>query len=205
MKTPWLVLPLALLCGGCETVVFEAPPVAAQACDPALVGDWLSVGDKHDEPGEVELRIAADCTLLFVEHEKDGTREGAPTAVHVGRDGRIAYAWVDARWAEQRMALSDASKPADPPGTTPADLSRSAAGDVVLMQYRASADRLELRNADPKAFAHRVIDDAIHGEVARKGSDLAVRVTAPVEARALHDPRLFPRSDMRFTRAPAHG
>ena len=68
MKRIACVLLLAAFGGGCETVVFEQAPVAAQACDPALVGNWLSKGDKPGTDGEVELRISADCTLLFVEH-----------------------------------------------------------------------------------------------------------------------------------------
>jgi hypothetical protein len=188
-----------LLLSGCETVVFEAPPVAAQACDPALVGHWLSVADKPAENGEVELRIATDCTLLFVEHEKGVTREGAPTTLHVGRDGRIAYAWVDARWAEVRMALSDAEKA--PAQDKP---SQFAAGDIVLMQYRVAARRLELRNASPKPFAHRIIDGKLKGDVRTDGDDLAVRVRAPVDPRQLRDPALFPRGEMRFERAAAN-
>ena len=188
---------LALLCG-CESVVFEAPPVAAQACDPALVGNWLSVGDKPGDRGEVELRIAADCSLLFVEHRKDGVRTDAPTPLHVGRDGRIAYAWVDARWAEKRMQ--------DPPSPAAGERSSEfAAGDIVLMRYEVSARRLQVRQADARAFAHRVVDEKIKGTVQAKDSDLAVRVTAPVDPRRIRDGKLFLREQMRFERAPADG
>jgi hypothetical protein len=180
-------------------VVSDPPPVAPQACDPGLVGTWLSEGDAPGVLGEVELRIAADCTLLFVEHEQGATREGAPTALHVGRDGRIAYAWMDARWAEQRMQLA-------PDGTKANRASDFAAGDIVLMQYRVSGSRLDLRQADPKQFAHRIIDDRLAGEVKQDGDgDLAVRVAAPVDPRALRDAQLFPRGEMRFQRAPAGG
>jgi hypothetical protein len=182
---------------GCETVVFEAPPVAVQACDPALVGNWLSVDKDPKDAGEVELRIATDCTLLFVEHEKDGTREGAPTPLHVGRDGRIAYAWVDAGWAEFRMRAKDA------PPHDPAEPYPFAEGDIVLMQYRVSGRRLELRQADAKLFAHRIIDGKIKGTVKRGDDDLAVRVTAPVDPRQLRDAKLFRSGDMRFERAAA--
>jgi hypothetical protein len=193
------LLLLAALCGGCETVVFEAPPVAAQACDPALVGNWLSVGDKPGNTGEVELRIAPDCTLLFVEHEHGAPREGAPTALHVGRDGRIAYAWVDARWAEERMQLT-------PEGAKVNRASAFAAGDVVLMQYRASGRTLDVRQADPKQFAHRIIDNRIKGTVRQDADgDLAVRVAARVDPRALRDAKLFPRGEMRFRPAAAGG
>jgi hypothetical protein len=196
MKTLGLLL-IAAFCSGCETVVFQAPPVAAQPCDAALVGNWLSVGDKPGNAGEVELRIAGDCTLSFVEHEHGAPREGEPTALHVGRDGAIAYAWVDARWAEKRMDTSTkaAGQAAEPSGF--------AAGDIVLMRYRVSGHRLELRNADPKRFAHRIIDGAIPGTVARDDQGhLAVRVSAPVDPKQLRDATLFPRGEMRFTRAP---
>jgi hypothetical protein len=188
---------LALACGGCETVVFQAPPVAATACDPDLVGKWLSVGDKADDRGEVELRIAADCALSFVEHEKDGTDEGEPTTLQVGRDGRIRYAWVDAHWAERRMESSSNGE------TKETENSQGfAAGDIVLMRYRVSGRRLELLQADPKQFAHRIVDDRIKGTIARDESGhLAVRVTVPVDAKALRDSALFPRGEMRFERA----
>jgi hypothetical protein len=197
MKPLLPVLLLAVLCGGCETVVFQAPPVAAQPCDAALVGNWLSVGDRKDNAGEVELRIAADCTLLFVEHEKGAPREGEPTPLHVGRDGNIAYAWVDARWAEKRMALhTDLAKPDEP--------SAFPEGDIALMRYRVSGRRLELRQADPKAFANRIVDGELMGVVHSQSDELAVRVTAPVDPKALRDGRLFPRGEMRFTRAIAN-
>ena len=193
---------LAALCGGCETVVFEAPPVAAQACDPALVGNWLSVGDKPGNAGEVELRIGADCTLLFVEHEHGAPREGEPTQIFTGRDGRIRYAWVGARWADRRMSLTGDSITG---GNGDAEPSRYADGDVVVYQYTVSARRLGLRKPDPKEFAHRIIDQRVKGEVRQeKDGGLVVRVTAPVEPRALRDSKLFPRGEMRFTRAPAH-
>ena len=193
------VLVLAALCGGCETVVFEAPPVAAQACDPQLVGNWLSVGDKPQNSGEVELRIAADCKLLFVEHEHGAPRLGEPAYLRVGRDGRIAYAWVNARWAEKRMDSSSSAEP-----KLPEEPSEFLPGDLVLMRYRVTDRTLEFRNADPKLFAHRVIDEQIKGTVARNDQGrLAVRVSAPVDPKPLRDARLFPRGEMRFRRAPA--
>ena len=79
-----------------------------------------------------------------------------------------------------------------------------AAGDIVLMRYRASARRLDVRQADPKQFAHRIIDDRIKGEIKQDADgDLAVRVAAPVDPRALRDAALFPRGEMRFERAGA--
>jgi hypothetical protein len=191
----WLPLMLlALACGGCETVVFQAPPVAAQACDAALVGTWSSLGDRKENNGEVELRIAPDCTLLFVEHEKSGVREGEPTTLHVGSDGRLGYAWVDARWAEQR--LESPPKPGE--ARAPSSF---AAGDIVLMRYRVTGRRLDLGDADAKLFAHRVIDGKIKGTVTRdEEGHLAVRVSAPVDPKALRDAALFPRGQMRFER-----
>ena len=195
-RWPPLML-LALACSGCETVVFQAPPVAAQACDPLLVGNWLSMGDRPESTGEIELRIAANCTLLFVEHEKDGAREGESTTLHVGHDGRLAYAWVDARWAELRM---DSSSQGESKGA--AEPSRYAAGDIVLMRYRVSGRKLELNNADPKLFAHRIIDKKIKGTIARdEAGHLAVRISAPVDPKSLRDAALFPRGEMRFERA----
>jgi hypothetical protein len=200
MKPLLPLLLLAACCGGCETVVFESSPVAAQACDPQLVGDWLSVGDRPGNAGEVELRIDAACTLLFVEHDKGAPRLGEPTALHVGHDGRIAYAWVDARWAEERMDNSSEAEP-----KLPEEPSEFAAGDIVLMRYRVSARKLEFSNAEPKLFAHRIIDEKIKGEVSRNDQGrLAVRVSAPVDAKALRDARLFPRGEMRFEHASTH-
>jgi hypothetical protein len=203
MKTLLPMVLAAVLCTGCETVVFEASPVAAQECDPALVGNWLSIGDKPQDKGEVEIRITSDCKLLFVEHEKEVTREGDWTQLYVGRDGRIRYLWIDARWTEQRMALTDERAKAN---AEEAKASEFAAGDFVVFQYRVDAHRLEVNKPNPKAFAHRIIDEQIKGEVKHDADgDLAVRVTAPVDPRQLRDAKLFPRGDMRFERAPADG
>jgi hypothetical protein len=197
MKRLLIVLLLAAGCVGCETVVFQAPPVAAQSCDPALVGRWLSVGDQPGEHGEVELKITADCTLWFVEHEKNGIDQGEPTTLHVGRDGRIAYAWVDARWTEKRMQDS----PDRWKGGTGSGINE---GDLVLLKYRASGRSLEFRMADAKAFAHRVIDGKIKGTVDSDEDEIAVRVTAPVDPRTLRDGKLFPRGEMHFERSTSN-
>lgn len=166
---------LCLLLSGCETTSFQAPPVAERACDPALVGTWDSIGDKHEENGEVELRIDDKCTLLFVEHEQDGTKEGTSTQLHVGNDRGAGYLWVDGGWVQSRFDMK-----------TPAP-----AGDIFLVSYRIRNDRLTLQAPDDKAIAHRIIDGKIKGEVRRIDGNLANRLLAPVDPAVLRQAGFF--------------
>jgi hypothetical protein len=166
---------LCLLLAGCETTSFQAPPVAAAACDRALVGTWDSIGDKREENGEVELRIDDQCMLLFIEHEKDGTKEGTPTQLHVGNDNGSGYLWVDGAWVASRFDMKQA-----PP-----------AGDIFLVRYRIKNDQLTLQAPDDKAIAHRIIDGKINGEVRRIDGNLDNRILAPIDPAVLRQPGFF--------------
>jgi hypothetical protein len=170
-----IALLLTLLAGlsACESTSFQAPPVARTACDPALAGTWLSVDDK--DPGEVELQIDKGCRLLFVENEKDGRKEGAPTQLQVGSDGDVRYLWVDAAWARERFEMSDA-----PP-----------AGDIYLLRYAVAGDELTLELPNDKAIAHRIVDGKLRGEISRSETTLRNRLLAPVDPAALREAGFF--------------
>lgn len=166
---------LCLLLAGCETTSFQAPPVAAGVCDANLVGVWDSIGDKHENDGEVELRIDDKCMLLFVEHEKAGTKEGTTTQLHVGSDGKAGYLWVDGAWVAKRFEMKE-----PPP-----------AGDIYLVRYRIAHDRLTLQAPDDKAIAHRIIDGKFNGEVHRTDGSLSNRILAPTDPAILREPGFF--------------
>ena len=168
-----ILLPLLAGLSACESTSFQAPPVAEAACDPAIVGTWLSVDDKN--PGEVELQIDKSCKLLFVENEKSGRKEGAPTQMHVGSDGDARYLWVDAAWAKQRFEMSDA-----PP-----------AGDIYLLRYAVAGDELTLELPDDKAIAHRIVDGKLRGEISKSENTLRNRLLAPVDPAALREAGFF--------------
>jgi hypothetical protein len=166
---------LCLLLSGCEATSFQSPPFASESCDRALVGTWDSVGDQQEKNGEVELRIDDRCMLLFVEHEKDGTKEGTATQLHVGHDRGAGYLWVDSGWVVSRF---DMKQP--PP-----------AGDIFLVSYRIDKGLLTLHAPDDKAVAHRIIDGKINGEVRRIDGNLDNRILAPVDPDVLHQPGFF--------------
>jgi hypothetical protein len=187
-------LALACLClclTACETTSFQAPPVAEKGCDAALAGTWLSVGDKPDENGEVELRIDHQCQMLFIEHEKDGTKEGVATRLHIGSDGDAGYLWVDSAWVVTRFEMKQ------PPPS----------GDIFLLRYQIKSDELTLEAPDDKAVAHRIIDGKINGEVRRIDGNLNNRLLAPVDPAALREPGFFDKENARLRRVPepAHG
>ena len=178
---------LCLLLAGCETTSFEAPPVAATACDRALVGTWDSIGDKREDNGEVELRIDDQCMLLFIEHEKDGTKQGAPAQLHVGNDHGTGYLWVDGAWVASRFDMKT-----PPP-----------AGDIFLVRYRTRNDRLTLQAPDDKAIAHRIIDGKFNGEVRRIDGNLNNRIMAPVDPAVLREAGFFDKEKAELRRRAA--
>lgn len=167
-----------LLLAGCEATSFQASPVADAGCDPALAGTWLSVDEKSDgkDDGEVELRIDAQCQLLFVENEKSGRKEGLPTQLHMGRDGEARYLWVDADWAKQRFEIKDTAAPS---------------GDIYLLRYAVAKDTLTLELPDDRAVAHRIVDGKIRGETHKTQNSLTNRLLAPVDPAALREAGFF--------------
>lgn len=179
-----------LLLAGCEATSFQASPVADAGCDPALAGHWLSVDDKSGgkDDGEVELRIDAQCQLLFVENEKAGRKEGLPTQLHAGKDGDARYLWVDADWARQRFEIKDTAAPS---------------GDIYLLRYAVANDQLTLELPDDRAIAHRIVDGKIRGETHKTENTLTNRLLAPVDPAALHEAGFFDGDKGVLRRAPA--
>lgn len=176
-----LVVPvaLALLLGACQRTVFQNPPAAAEACDPALAGRWLSQGDTPKSHGELEVLVGADCSLRAVEHKPTGARRSEPTTLRNARVGGVRYLWLDAGWTHRSFEID------------PNLLDRE--GDVYLFAYSISRDHLRLANAPHRALAHRVLDKDIAGEVLMQENDLMVRVSGDVDAvrKVLGKHRLF--------------
>jgi hypothetical protein len=178
-----------LALAGCEATTFQNPPVAEQACDPQLVGDWLSVADSkdNDTPGEVELEIDKTCSLSIVEHKKDGDVGGDATTLHVGRDGAQEYFWLDARWAFKRAQ-----------STQPAP-----AGDVYMLRYVIRNNDLQLYTIDDHAVAHRILNDELKGEVHKTEGTLVNRLTGTVTPHQLRSEIRFENKPARFIRSSA--
>ncbi len=152
---------------GCQRTVFQNPPAAAEACDPALVGRWLSQGDKDEAEGELEAIVDAKCRLVTIEHKQNGDRRAEPTTLSSARVGGVRYLWLDADWANRSFEIE------------PNLLDRD--GDVYLFAYSLSRDRLRLASAPNRALAHRVLDKDIAGEVLMRENELTVRVSGTPE------------------------
>jgi hypothetical protein len=186
------VLPLLLLAlAACQRTLFENPPVADAGCDPALVGEWRSEGDRRSEDGELVVFVGPACDLVTLEHGNDGERRSQPTTLHTGRAGGVRYLWVDAAWANASFEVE--ANRIDRPG------------DVYLYAYALSRDVLRVATPPHRALAHRVIDKDIPGEVSMLGDELVVRVTgAPASVRdTLSKHRVFRMDEaLRFRRAP---
>lgn len=176
-----------LALAGCEATTFQNPPLAEQACNQQLSGDWLSVADSksNDTPGEVELQIDKTCSLSIVEHKKGGDVGGDATILHVGRDGGQDYFWLNAAWAFKRAQ-----------STEPAP-----AGDVYLLRYAIRGNDLQLYTIDDRAVAHRILSDELKGEVHKTESTLVNRLTGTVTPRQLHGDIRFDNKPARFTRS----
>lgn len=186
-----MMILLSALCG-CQRTLFESAPAAAAACDPALVGRWLSLGERKDETGELEALVDARCGLVMTEHERDGDKRSDATLLRNVHSGGVKYLWVDAAWANRSFEVD------------PTLLDRS--GDIYLFAYRLRRDTLELAAPPHRALAHRVLDKDIPGEVLMQGDDLAVRVAGDSAAlrKILATHRLFHfEQPLRFRRAKA--
>jgi hypothetical protein len=181
-----LLAACALMLGACQMTTFEAAPLAAGPCDPALAGQWLSQDEDPAKNGEVVLRVDASCQLVVDSSGKDGVRSSESTALHLGQHGLYRYAWVDARWA---MTQFDEDHPA-------------TEGDVYLLRIARDGDRLTLWTTDDKAVAHAIIDGDISGEVVSRDRDLFNRLTGNEAPAVLDHPALFNADPVQFVRAP---
>jgi hypothetical protein len=168
-----------LLLGGCQRTVFENAPGAAEVCDPALPGRWLSRGDSGSSDGELEAQIDADCTLVVIESKADGPRRSQATRLHTARIDGVRYLWLDAAWANRSFEI------------TPTALDHEH--DIYLFAYRNSRSELRLAAPPHRALAHRVLDKDIAGGVMMHGDDLTIRVDGDGDAirRMLRKHRLF--------------
>ena len=110
----------------------EQSPLAALPCDPAVAGEWHSVGDEPSGDGEMILRVSADCQLEIEERTPAGPRTGDATPLFLGEHAGQRYAWTDAGWLLRRFG-EDHVLPA---------------GDVHLVRYAITGDRLELWSTD---------------------------------------------------------
>ena len=180
-----------LALAGCQRTLFESAPVAAGTCDPDLVGEWLSEGDKRADDGEMQAFVSASCELYVVERENDGEKRSPPTQLHTGRAGGVRYLWVDAAWANRAFEVDAGAIDRD--------------GDVYLHAYVLSRDVLRVATAPHRALAHRVIDKDIPGEVVMLGDELAVRITGDPQSvrKTLAKHRVFRMDEaLRLRRAP---
>jgi hypothetical protein len=188
---PRLLLSLSvLLLGACERSVFEHPPGVAQDCDPALVGHWLSLGDRPEDRGELEAFIEPDCSLRTIEHKQDGAHRSDTTTLSRARVDKRDYLWVDATWVHRNFEAEP--NLLDQPG------------DVYLYAYRLNRKELQLAAPAHRAVAGKVIDKTVPGDVLKQGDDLTVRVRGkPDEIRQLlRKQRLFDFDQaLRFVRA----
>ena len=185
---PVRCIPLALLLSlaGCEATTFEKPPLTEAACDPQLVGDWLTAPDpgSSDAPGEGELQIDKACKLIAIDHKPDKLVRSDPAQLHIGHVGTQNYLWVDSAWAF-RFAQSDRPTPT---------------GDVTLLRYDAHDNALALSMTDDRAVAHKIIDGVIEGDVRKANGVLLNRLTGELTPEQLRDKIVFTAKPARFTR-----
>ncbi|KFN46043.1 hypothetical protein [Arenimonas metalli] len=170
-----LALAALLALAGCQVTTFELSPLAALPCDPAVAGEWHSVGDEPSGDGEMILRVSADCQLEIEERTPAGPRHGEATPLFLGEHAGQRYAWTDGAWLLRRFG-EDHALPA---------------GDVHLVRFAITGDRLELWSTDDKPIAHAIIDGELSGEVIARDRSLFNRLTAPQPPEVLARPGLF--------------
>lgn len=184
IRTCVLVWLLALTCA-CQGTSFQNAPLASAGCDPAFVGEWISVDDKGVANGELRLSVSATCQIdMSGTSAKPVAAEGTTQAYTATRAGQ-AYAWFNAAWANRLFDVKEFQ--VDP-------------GDVYLFRYEVNGNELHLRSVDHKAVAHRIIDGDIKGTVRSDDNTLVNRITGPARPEILDLPNLFSADSARFAR-----
>jgi hypothetical protein len=182
-----LVWLLALTCA-CQGTSFQNAPLASAGCDPALVGEWISLDDKGVANGELRLSISATCQIdMSGTSAKPVAAEGTTQVYTATRAGQ-AYAWFNAAWANRLFDVKEFQ--VDP-------------RDIYLFRYEIGGNQLHLRSVDHKAVAHRIIDGDITGTVRSDDNVLVNRVTGPARPEILDFPKLFSTESANFTREKA--
>ena len=186
------LLALAGLVGslcGCVSTSFEFPPLAAQACDPALVGTWQSLDKSGKADGEMRLQISPECKLDATDVSAGKERHGEATVLSTARRGGQSYAWINAGWASRRFEFKE----------LPAD-----SQDAFLFRYRVQGGQLQVESIDHVYLAHKIIDGQVAGSVHKDENDLINRVTGPARPEFLDLQGLFAADDIvRFQRESA--
>lgn len=177
-----LALVALLALSGCQVTTFEQSPLAALPCDPAVTGEWHSVGDEPSGDGEMILRITDDCQLSIEERTAEGPRTGEATPLFLGEHAGQRYAWFDAAWMLRRFD-EDHALPA---------------GDVHLVRFAITGDRLALWSTDDKPVAHAIIDGELGGEVVARDRRLFNRLVGPQSPELLERPGLFDAEPVAF-------
>lgn len=183
---PVLCLPL-LLCA-CQATSFQNPPLAEEACDPALAGNWSSVDESGKRNGELQLKLSETCQLEISGSSVKAPGSAGATLAHTARRAGHAYAWFNAGWANRLFEIGEFDAPPD---------------DVYVFRYTVQGQDLLLQGLDHKAVAHKIIDDAIPGTVRSDDNALVNRITGPARPETLELPGLFSTDVSRFTREPA--
>jgi hypothetical protein len=162
--------------------------LVSAGCDPALVGEWISLDDKGVANGELHLSVSATCQMDMTGTSAKPVGAEGPTQVYSGRRAGQAYAWFNAAWANRLFDVKEFQ--VDP-------------RDIYLFHYEVSGNELRLRSVDHKAVAHRIIDGDITGTVRSDDNVLVNRVTGPARPEILDFPKLFSTESARFAREKA--
>ncbi len=185
---------VALLCvvlatTACQRTLFQDAPGPA-GCDPALAGEWWSVGERDEPDGEMRATIGADCTIEVVEQRAEGERRSAPSVFGSTRIGRRSVIWFDAAWANRSFDI-DADALDQP-------------GDRYVYAYRIDrGDQLVMHPLRHEALARAALEKRIEADVLLLDGSLTVRVRAEPDAlrRLLARKRAFDaREPLRFRR-----
>ncbi len=184
-----LLLLVLLTTTACQRTLFQQAP-GPDGCDPALAGEWWSLGDADDPDGELQATIGRDCSIFVVERDAEGERRSAPSTLGSARLGGRAIVWFDAAWANRSFEIEGDAL--DQPG------------DRYVYAYRFErGDRLTLFPIRHEALARAAVENRLKADVLLLDGNLTVRVRAEADElrRLLGRKRVFDdKQPLRFRR-----
>lgn len=199
---------LIALLSGC--IVAQTPPSAAQACDPALIGDWgLVEGDGYDRArtdddalfgadGERRFRVDAHCRA-YLPAQYD------PRQVDLGVYKADAHRYLGLKIEDAAMLTSG---PKHVRAQDNAALLARYPRTVVLMRYRIDGRSLSLDLGDSNALKRWIEQRNQRGGASQTQPDFLAGSASAVRKQLRAHPELFPGEQgtaaYRFERLPAN-
>ncbi|MEH6422069.1 hypothetical protein [Pseudomonas sp. CGJS7] len=183
-----LILAALALLAGCSTTAFESPPSGAQvACDPRLVGNWLS-GEWGEQGASAPKRGDEDTEAMSIRPKDCGLivrSTGQCPSDLIG----YTFSYLPDRTGGYIIA-TEATQATEPDSCRRMDARQSEESDddaqslrgrYMLLRYRLGPDRIAIHAIDTPKIARMILTGKLRGSVENQAFGIEDRAIGSIE------------------------